>query len=295
MNCKSCGTSNPEGAIFCRKCGEKLKEDSSSGCLKILAWLVAISVIVYVIALVYNNQSNYTPSNPSPSLPSPATPSNHPTKTKTYLHISDNDLNFDEEGGSKTISISTDGEWEIFGDTLDWITLSKNSSSITMRVISNKRSKRTGYFTILADDFHKQVKITQSGYSGPWGEIEKIWVNHNEHYEDGREGMIIHVAFKAHNMLNEKGKVSVFFYHIDGTPLTDTNDNYCTSDGQVSTWQYFFPRDENSNYNDFEIFMPYRELHLEETSNLYFIANIRCEGKRISENSDKISFYWEKD
>lgn len=292
MNCKSCGTSNPEGAIFCRKCGKKLKEDGNDGCLKTIAWLFVIAVVGCVIALIYNNQSNYTPSNPSPSLPSPATPPNTPIKTTTYLNISDDDLNFDEDGGSRSISISTDGEWEIGVDATDWVTLSKTSSSITVRVEPNVRGKRTDYFTILADDIEKRVDITQSAYTGPWGEIMKIWVDHNEYDDDDRKGMIIHVAFKAHNMLDEKGKVSVYFYHSNGTPLIDTNDNYCTSDGQVSTWEDFSPRYENSNYSDFDIFMPYRELHLEETSSLYFIVNIRHKGKRISDNSDKISFNW---
>lgn len=286
MNCKSCGTSNPEGAIFCRKCGEKLKNDGNNGCLKTIAWLFAICVIGGIIALIYNNQSNYTPSNPSPSLPSPETPSNSPIKTTTYLNISDNDLYFYEDGGSEVVSISTDGEWEIFGDTIDWITLSKTSSSVTVRVESNKRSKRTGYFSIIANDFEERVMISQSANSGPYGEIEKLWVEYNEYNDDGRKGLKIHVEFTVHNMLNKDGKVNAYFYHEDGTPLKDTNGKYCTSDGCVAKSGPFTPPSVETSYN-YELFMPYSELHLEEPTSFFFVVNIRYNGKRISDNSEK--------
>ena len=288
MNCKSCGTSNPEGAVFCRKCGKKLKEDSTGGCAKTLVWLVAIGVIACFIALIYNSrQSNYTPSTPSPSLPSSATPPNTPIKIATYLNVSDYNLTFDDDGGSKSISISTDGEWEIGEGVADWGTLSKTSSSITVRVEPNRRGKRTDYFTIVADNITKSIVITQSAYTEPWGEIEKIWVDHNEYDDDDRKGMIIHVAFKAHNMLDKEGRVVAYFYHKDGSPLKDTNGSYCTSDGNVAKGKDFQPRYANCNYSDFKLFMPISELHLETTTSFYFVVNIRYNGKRISDNSEK--------
>lgn len=278
MNCKSCGTSNPEGAIFCRKCGNKLKEDTNNGCLKTIAWMVAIGVIGCIIVLIYN-ESKYTSS--------PSTPSYSSAKTASYLNVSDDDLYFDEDGGSKSISIATDGEWIIGVDAADWVTLSKMSSSISVRVEPNKRGKRTDYFTIVADEITKRVDITQSANTEPYGEIEKIWVDHNKYDDNGRVGMIIHVAFKAHNMLNKEGRVVAYFYYKDGSPLKDTNGRYCTSDGNVAKHEDFHPRYDSSNYSDFELFMPNSELHLDETTSFYFVVNIRYNGRRISDNSEK--------
>ena len=69
-------------------------------------------------------------------------------------------------------------------------------------------------------------------------------------------------------MPNRQGMIQAFFYHSNGEPLLDTNDNYRTEDGSVTCGEYFQPPYENTIYNDFQLFIPYEELHLDNSCSL---------------------------
>jgi len=91
--------------------------------------------------------------------------------------------------------------------------------------------------------------------------IERVWVTYDEH-ENGEKGMRIHVKFTVDGMLNRQGNVNAWFYNSDGSRLRDTNNNYKTSDGQVATHLSYKHGYANAIYEDFRIFMPYKELDL---------------------------------
>lgn len=93
------------------------------------------------------------------------------------------------------------------------------------------------------------------------GEIEDVRVDHNV-FEDGVKGMRIHVSFTAHNMRGSTGHIAAYFYFQNGRALNDFNDRFSSVSGQVSVGSDFTPRYADSVYNDFQLFMPYDELHL---------------------------------
>ena len=67
---------------------------------------------------------------------------------------------------------------------------------------------------------------------------------------------------KGHN-----GRVSCYFYDTNGNALIDRNNRYHTSGtpSSVSSGEDIKPRYDNSAYTDFEIKIPYSELHLSST------------------------------
>lgn len=286
MNCKSCGTSNPDEAKFCRNCGNKL-EESNGGCAKAFLWIFILCCIIggIVIYINYNNQSTYTP---TPLVSEDTTIEEVVEETKaSYLNISDDDVRLSSKGESETIAIETDGEWRVGTNVEDWVSLSIDGNSLTITVAPNKGKERTDYFTIIADDIEKRVNITQYASTDPYGEIVKVWVDHSTYDDDGTKGMRIHIAFKAHNMLNKEGRISAYFYFSDGTALTDTNGSYKTTDGCVSVGKDFCPSYENSDYSDFKLFMPYSELHLDSSADIYFKVSIWYNHEKIADDSEK--------
>lgn len=92
--------------------------------------------------------------------------------------------------------------------------------------------------------------------------IQKVWVDYNQ-YQDSVKGMRIHVKFNVDNFKDAKGRVVAYFYYkVNGHPLKDTNGSYNTTSDNVSTGRNFQPNYLKSTYNDYTLFMPYKELHL---------------------------------
>ena len=118
--------------------------------------------------------------------------------------------------------------------------------------------------------------VTLLSKQGPrYAEIESIWVDHNQMW-DGVKGMLIHVKFTVHNMLNRSGQCIAYFYYNDAsdTPLQDINNSYCTVGGDVSIGKNFTPNYESSRYDDFTLFMPNSELHVTGKQSLKFYIGI---------------------
>jgi hypothetical protein len=99
--------------------------------------------------------------------------------------------------------------------------------------------------------------------------VDKVWVDYNV-YQDGAKGMLIHVKFDVANALGEICRCVAYFYKVDGSKLKDTNNRFCTDDGQVSTSEFFSPGYASTYYGDFSFFMPISELHVNSKNDLYF-------------------------
>ncbi len=95
----------------------------------------------------------------------------------------------------------------------------------------------------------------------PVVQIQNVWVDYDI-VENRQRGMVIHVKFKANNLLGTKCRIAAYFEYSDGKPLKDLNGDYATENGFVSVGNKFVPTYENSVYDDFDLFIPYRELHL---------------------------------
>ena len=80
------------------------------------------------------------------------------------------------------------------------------------------------------------------------------------------------VRFKL-NVNGYRGKTMSAVAYIDspkGVGVKDTNGKYCTTSGTVAFFVDFTPRYENSAYDNFQIFMPYNEMHLPVGTREYF-------------------------
>ena len=140
------------------------------------------------------------------------------------------------------------------------------------------------------------VRTTDTPNAAPEVRVEKIWVDHNQ-YQDSLKGMRIHVKFDVDNFKDTPGRVVAYFYKKNGDPLKDTNEKYNTTVGTVSTSRNFQPRYVNSVYNDFKLFIPYKELHMARGKhNLKFRIRIFNSGTWdvLSDASDWVHFTYSR-
>jgi hypothetical protein len=97
------------------------------------------------------------------------------------------------------------------------------------------------------------------------------------------EGMVFISDFKVKNGLRQEFTMAIYFYEADGTPLEDSNQKFYSTNGKVAVFKKFVPAYPDSVYNQFEIFMPYEELELEDCGkhNLKYSIGIWNGQKRI--------------
>lgn len=189
---------------------------------------------------------------------------------RPYLLVSSQEINFPSSGGSQSITINSSNEWSFGMSTYySWAHLTRDGNQIRVHVGENTSpNQRTDYFTIKSGDSEKRIKILQHANVSAY--INEVWVERNAYDSYGNKGMMIHVNFDVKGMLNQTGQVAVYFYGLDGNPLKDKNDVYCTSEGNVATHVDFTPNYENCSFKDMSIFMPYDELHTKRTKSCYF-------------------------
>ena len=86
--------------------------------------------------------------------------------TSTNLTVSLENLQFDSSGGTKTITISSNGSWQIGTSTASWGHLTRNGNQLSIRIDRNSNTtSRTDWFTVKAGNKEKRINISQSGNS----------------------------------------------------------------------------------------------------------------------------------
>lgn len=83
--------------------------------------------------------------------------------------------------------------------------------------------------------------------------------------------MILHTDLDVHDCKNQNLTVVAYFYNADGSKLADTNDSFCTTDGQVAAHTKIKPKYDNSHYSDLTISIPISELHPLPGKNDYYV------------------------
>lgn len=97
-----------------------------------------------------------------------------------YLNISKTSLSFFSNGGSETITISSNKEWKIKTGTYSWGHLYRNGNSLVVSVDANNTTQeRTDYFVIQAGAIEKRVYISQTGRSSYTSSYNS---GYNSHY-----------------------------------------------------------------------------------------------------------------
>ena len=152
------------------------------------------------------------------------------------------------------------------------------------------------WFEITCGNQTKRINVYQEAYEpSQKATIKGIWVDHGAYDEYNQKGMRIHLKFETQDLKGVEGQVIAYFFYDDETKIKDTNNRYSTSDGQVSVAKPFTPSCDNSTYNDFKLFMPYSELHLNSSYSCYFSIIIWTNnGKAVGVSESNTYFEFNK-
>lgn len=187
------------------------------------------------------------------------------------LSVSTDNVSFDYSGGTKTITVLTNGTWDIGTGTASWGHLSKNGNLLYVKIDKNTTSSsRSDWFTIKAGNKEKRINITQKANTTSSSKnaiIHSVKVDNNADVS-GKKGLSVKVSFNVMGMKDKEGNVSCYFYDANGKALLDTNNSYSTSGtpSYVAAGRSIKPSYDNSKYTDYEITIPYEELHLSNTN-----------------------------
>lgn len=230
--------------------------------------------------------------------------SNNSTKstTATYLTVDQKTAltkNYGSAAGSETFYVSTDASsWDTWGIP-SWCTVTNvTSTSFRLNYSANTSStSRSDYMKIKTGNREVRIDIKQNGASASsnrTAKVEQITVDHNV-YEGGVKGMRIHVKFTVDNMYQLKGRCVAYFHFSDGRALNDYNQRYYTTDGKVSLGGDFTPNYVNCRFNDYQLFMPYDELHMSSGNyDLKFNVIIFDNNRKQLTESDWVHFTFSK-
>lgn len=195
-------------------------------------------------------------------------------KSATRLSVSTENVSFSYTGGSRTITVYTDGEWQISTGTAGWGHTSISGNTITLRIDENtSSSSRTDYFVIKSGSKEKRINITQTADNTPRAEVNRVWVEHNisrtgynsvynalwgwQQVPYTYNVMRIHIDFDVNNMKGKTIRVCAFFFDEDGDKLTTSNNQFRAPNGQVTVQNTGTATYENSNWSDYVLEIPY--------------------------------------
>lgn len=96
----------------------------------------------------------------------------------------------------------------------------------------------------------------------PSATFQKVWIDYDV-TEEGRRGMRIHAAFKAHAMKDVPAYLQIRFQDSAGAWLKDKNGSFDDVEGSVAAFRSLKPGFDPAVYEDLSVFMPYDELDLQ--------------------------------
>ena len=101
----------------------------------------------------------------------------------------------------------------------------------------------------------------------PSATLQKMWVDYDA-TENGRSGMMMHVAFTVYDLKGREGLLGFYFKYNDEKPdsyirHTGNTNKYHSASGILSAVKTLIPNYEVSIYDDVEVFMPYDEFKLD--------------------------------
>lgn len=190
----------------------------------------------------------------------------------SFLSVSPSSIPIDSDGGSRTLSVSTDGIWHASVTSgSGWLHVSSSGNQLSLSIDKNTlTSSRTGNVKVTSGIQKQDVIVTQSAAvsvtTPKSAEINSVTVSNNAAV-DGKSGLSVKVSFDIRGMKDKDGTVSCYFYDAEGNALRDINGYYGTSGtpSNVAVSKSIKPRYDNSKYTDYEIIIPYDELHLSGT------------------------------
>ncbi len=127
------------------------------------------------------------------------------------------------------------------------------------------KQTRTGHIDVTSNSSGKSVRVnfTQEA-TIPRVTVDNVSVIHDDQLPEGK-GMTMKFKMTTVNLADKSCRAVVYFYDSNGNPLKDTNNNYYSNDGQICSGESFQPQSNNSEYTNFNVSIPYSELHLTGT------------------------------
>ena len=131
--------------------------------------------------------------------------------------------------------------------------------------------------------------------------IDGCWLEHSV-YVNNVKGMKIHCELTIEQMEGKTLCVIAYFGYEhsenDISPIKSRtgNNNFRSVDNQVCTGGYAYAKYESSYWEDFCLFIPYRELNaaVTDTSTLCCVINVQSKSGEIYAFSDILSFTFYK-
>jgi len=169
------------------------------------------------------------------------------------------------EGSFVWLNVLTNetGGYYITG-TPSWCKISdKNSGGFYLECTANpSKQTRSGSFDVVSNSSNKSVRIyVNQEATIPDVTFDHVTVKHDEQLTEGL-GMTIKFKMSTTNLGGKSCHANVYFYDSNGKALMDSNNRYKTVDGQVCSSEEFSPTSNHSEYTDFNVQIPYSELHL---------------------------------
>jgi hypothetical protein len=88
--------------------------------------------------------------------------------------------------------------------------------------------------------------------------VEKVWIENNV-YQSGQEGMNVHTHFSVEGLKGKKGAICLYFCDSQKQKLQSQMNSYKHhSSGYLYTGEFFTPLYEDTEFNDYPIFVPYQ-------------------------------------
>ena len=105
-------------------------------------------------------------------------------------------------------------------------------------------------------------------------QAEIISVNHRHGKKGFTQGLRINGTFRVSNRKGHKVKVIALFYFLADRKEVRSPDKDHAHEGQVAALQEFMPKSTSITNEQFELFIPYNELHVSQTHDLKYEVRI---------------------
>jgi tetratricopeptide (TPR) repeat protein len=177
------------------------------------------------------------------------------------------------------------------------------ATSLANDAIINANATSTAYAILIETDAQATIIARANATAtalaanidpdAPRVSIEKIEVEHNVYDSDNVKGMNIKVVFTADHLKDVVLPVNVYFSWPDGTHIISMDGTYQAPDNQVAVRKDAQPGFDSAVYDDFVIFMPYKELEMDfraDTFDIQFQVIIFDDKNNILARSEYVPF-----
>ncbi len=188
------------------------------------------------------------------------------------LVITPSELSLDASGGTRTVTVHSNTNWEISMNPASWVHLTRSDNTLTLRVDENTSTiSRADYFKIKAGDKEERVRLEQKGQednkTNRNAHIHNCWLTHNLTRSMWNGYMLanvnymqIHCHFEVNGHKGENIRVCAFFYHANGEKVNAIDKEFRSTDGLATVQGTERCSYDGSEWKDYCLDIPYYAL-----------------------------------